>query len=222
MTALASLALYAALLVPTEPKVDLLVVVDDSRSMSDDQARLRYELPALTGDLHDADWQIAVVTTSSPCLRGNRVLRKSDPDAAQAFAQMIDAGTAGDADERGIAVALDAVKGKCAAGDKPWIRDDATIALLFVSDEDSGAGDPAELVAYLKSLRPVARLHSYALIWQRADPKCRLAGNESEGLRYREVSASLGGLVGSICQNDFTQFLEALSRDLRETLTSSR
>lgn len=189
-----------------EPKMDLLIVVDDSGSMADEQDRLGHELPALVGDLFDVDWQIAVVTTSSPCLRMGRAVKKSDPDASEAFRAMVAVGTNGQAEEHGLTTAQEALQGKCPSGTgKSWLRSEAALAVLFVSDEDSVDGEPRQLIELMRSLHPASKLRAYGLI-------------DKDAPRYREVITVLGGAVGAISDPEYSRFLSVVSQDLRHTV----
>lgn len=130
-------------------KVDLLVVMDDSGSMGDEQDKLKMGLPSLTKFLASTDWQIVVVTTTSSCIRNNRIIKSTDADRDAAFAAAIDAKTSGQGNERGILMAHRNFEQRCvtynstgandfteAPGSK-WWRDDSDIAVLFVSDEEN-------------------------------------------------------------------------------------
>jgi hypothetical protein len=216
-------------------KLDLLVVVDNSDSMKDEQDKLKDKLPALTKHLKSTDWRIAVVTTDSSCLRLGRVINKSDADADDAFRQAIAAGTGGSGNERGIGMANQAFEGYCEeqAEDVKWWRDDSSLAVLFVSDEESycaGLGCPAgseyspeTFVATMRSLRSDASmLRAYALIWDSTNSACDNSNGASTGRRYKAVvndpDIGLGGLVGSICEADYTHTLEAISQDVARTV----
>jgi hypothetical protein len=205
-------------------KVDVLVVIDNSGSMADEQDKLKGKLPALTKHLATTDWQVAVVTTDNSCLAGGKVIKRGDATAEADFAKAIESGTGGSADEKGIKQALLALAGQCATGNYMWLRPDASVAILFVTDENntctvSGsepceAGNrPAELIAALKNLR-ADRARAYGLTWKRGEAGCSDFNGESTGTRYEEVITGTGGFRGSICANDYTAALEKVSRDV--------
>ena len=60
--------------------LDILVVVDNSTSMEEEQANLSQKLAALTSAIDDTNWQLGVINMSSPCLRLGRVIRRNDAD----------------------------------------------------------------------------------------------------------------------------------------------
>ncbi len=159
-------------------KLDLLLLVDDSYSMEAQQEKLAAKLEPLLSKLQDVNWRIAVVTTSSSCLRLNRVIEKSDTDYLKAFQNAVKAGTGGDDVEMGIKMSIKGLKGECLGQPtKPWIRDASTVAVLLLTDEDncgrsenwtdptirprweqcfvdSEGGQATLLVDYLKQIRP--------------------------------------------------------------------
>ena len=205
-------------------KVDVLVVVDNSGSMQDEQDKLKNKLSALTKHLSTTDWRIAVITTDSSCLAGGKIIAKGSMTADADFAAAIAAGTSGSADEKGVKQAQLALKGECPTGRFMWLRNDASIAVLFVTDENNTCKEfapdpcevgnrPGELVATLKSLRG-DRARAYGLTWKNGESGCTNPNGESDGLRYEEVINNTGGFRGSICASDYTATLERISRDV--------
>ncbi len=128
--------------------VDILLVIDNSGSMSQEQVNLASKLNELLVSIKDANWQISVITTSPAGPAGlnlnlataegkelcNTVLIKSgDVDATNTFAKAVNAGTSGNGNEQGIRQAV--VGLRCT--EKPWVRPMSTLAVLIVSDEDN-------------------------------------------------------------------------------------
>jgi len=207
--------------VSKERKLDLLVVVDDSRSMADEQVNLATKLSALTKHLTSTDWQVGVITTTSCALRnGGRPIKKSDATADADFVRAVNVGINGDGNERGILRAYQLINGTGTCNNR-WLRSDAALAILFVSDEESycttrdcpRGSEPADLETLLKRIRPAELLRAYALIWDNADPLCRVIDGESKGTRYIDIANRLNGLSSSICAADYTNTLEQISLD---------
>lgn len=210
-------------------KLDLLVVVDNSISMLSEQTNLAGKLGKLTSRLQTVDWQIAVITTDTTIpngLRnGGKPIKKGDPKAAADFAAAVSVGNAGDGDEQGLAEAYDALK-DCDKEDHPWLRSDASLAVFFVSDEEDhstggvfggGRVDPSDLVARMKSCRPVDKIKGYSLTWRAGCPFDPQSG-ETDGLRYREFAGLLGGVDGSICVADYSATLGEISADVSKSV----
>jgi|GEM_PF-1198261 len=211
--------------------LDILVVIDNSGSMEEEQTNLSTKMNKLLDSVRDADWKIGVVTTdpTDGCLR--ELISKGDPNAALKFERAITVGVRGSGNERGIYQSVRALKDAC--GTNKWVRDESTIAVLIVSDEDNcsdgtdcGNADYSKgtyLTDYLKTIRTVgvgARV--YGII----DPpgqSCPTGYNKSN--IYAEVVQSTGGQIGSICAADYSATLSAISADiaviLNRTLTLS-
>lgn len=210
-------------------KLDLLVVVDNSDSMADEQANLASKLSALTKHLKTTDWQVGVITTSSCALRNNgKPIKAGDASAESDFANAVNVGIGGSGNERGIlrAYQLFSGAGSC---DNKWLRADAALAMLFVSDEDSyctgrdcpTGSRPEQLERYLKETMQIeaAKLKSYALVWDNADPNCKSPNGESKGTRYIDLATRLNGISSSICEANYTGTLERISKDVSRIVT---
>ena len=205
-------------------KLDLLVVVDDSISMEDEQVNLANKLSALTKHLKSTDWQVGVITTSSCALRNNgKPIKKSDATADADFVKAVNVGTGGSGSERGLLRSYQALSG-AGTCDNKWLRADAALGILYVSDEESfctatdcpTGSRPAQIETLLKTTmaRPAELLKAYALIWDNADPLCKVVNGESKGTRYIDVADRLNGISSSICEADYTNTLERISKDV--------
>ncbi|MBQ48145.1 MAG: hypothetical protein CMP10_11955 [Zetaproteobacteria bacterium] len=209
-------------------ELDILIVIDDSRSMAEEQRNLASKLSPLLSEISETDWQIGVVTTdpNSSCLRN--LIKKSDPNYEAKFNRAIKAGTRGSGNENGILMAVRGLQGQCL--EQPWIRNDSTVSVLIVSDEDncSNAGEgcygkpwaeSSFLIDYLKTIRDVgvtAKVNG--LFWhpEQGVNECGTADNQ--GHVYREAVESSGGYWGSICDVDYTETLNGLSKDIEGVL----
>jgi len=209
--------------------LDIQVVIDDSGSMQEEQANLATKIAPLLSKVARADWQIAVVTTDpgEGCQRA--LIKKSDTDAAQRFADAINAGTQGTGIERPI---LQAVNGlKC--GTSPWVRPGSTLVTLLVTDEDNclidnqqGYGcngepdaDGSFLVDYLKSIREVGKdAKVYGIYWDPSQSQSQCPTALGQAVRLSQVVQATGGTAGSICDGDFSTTLTAISNDVAQIL----
>jgi hypothetical protein len=201
-------------------KLDLLVVVDNSTSMQEEQANLASKLDPLLSRIGDTDWQIAVVTTSSPCLRKGRLIKKSDADAKAAFAAAVVPPLDNTVVEKGFPTAIRALKGECNATTTPWVRAGSAVAVLILSDEDncgSNAGEgcpgelgetPEQMVDYLRSIRSAAEARIYGLF---EGPLNECGTAAWTATKYKQGVDATGGTWGSICDADYTATLQKIS-----------
>jgi hypothetical protein len=210
--------------------LDILVVVDNSTSMEEEQANLSQKLSALTSAIDDTNWQLGVINMSSPCLRLGRVIRRNDPDREQAFRQAASVGMNNNVVEKGYPMAIRALRGECFGTVNPWIRPGSSVAVLVVSDEDncgSNNGSNAcaldygktatEMTQFLRQIRPVDKAKLYGIHWIPNDTSCGTALGEA--WKYQEGVQSTGGIAGSICDTDYTSTLRQISQDVRRTVT---
>ena len=131
-------------------KVDILFIVDDSPSMSQEQSRLGAGFDSFIRQIRvsQIDYQIGFITTDmsgdGPTQNGNLlpiarnvnngyILRSGDANQANKFRRTIERPETGSADERGIYAAITALEGN----QHGIIRSDADLAIMIISDEDS-------------------------------------------------------------------------------------
>jgi hypothetical protein len=189
---------------------DILVVVDDSGSMGEEQANLTDNFKVFVDEAMAAevDFRIAVTTTDTfPTpggLQGDPPV--VTPDTWEAFAANAQVGTSGSGEERGLEAAQAALDGPFA----PYLRETAALVLLFVSDEDdhSPGGAQSYLASYVAAKGGFTNLvRAFAIVGPPGGCKSE-AGDADAGLRYLEVALGSGGEVGSICDPSYAQSLQ--------------
>ncbi len=160
--------------------LDLLLVVDDSSSMTEKQRKVAERLSPLVSSLQGVNWQIGVVSTTSSCLQQQKILKSTDLNPSDDFKNIVEGvGVSGNDVEMGVKLAVRGLAGECESTPQPriWIRENSTVAVLLVADEDNcgkyesafspqttdtwqrclvdpEGGDSSYLVNYLKSIRP--------------------------------------------------------------------
>lgn len=210
--------------------LDILIIVDNSHSMREEQANLANKLAPLLEYIQDADWRIGVVLTDPNvgCMRA--VINKTDANVERAFANAISAGSNGDNNERGILTGVRAISGQCGYNSE-WLRADSTLAVLVVTDEDNcsdGTGCPNKAYAkgsYLldnlaKIREPGLNARIYGIFWHpsESERECRSGYNRAQ--IWSKLVEQTSGTWGSICDGDYTNTLRAVSRNLRTTLNT--
>lgn len=202
--------------------LDLLIVIDNSGSMKEEQENLASKMGALLQFISDSNWQIAVVTTDpdDPCPR--KLIRKGDATATEDFYQAINAGLEGIGKEQGIRQAVTGLK----CTNNTWVREKSTLAVLIVSDEDNcsnGHGclgeewsNPSYLLNYLQSIRNLGvDTRIYGIIEAPESP-CENSFNPAPV--YKQLIDATNGTWGSICAPDYTPTLQAISKDVAALL----
>ena len=242
------------------PKVDMLIVIDNSGSMDDEQKALAANLDRLWNRiaLANADFHIAVTSTGmtpytagwAQCPGGAnggeggrffpvdgsrpRVLTPTTPDVKQALFDNTKVGLC-HWDERFFDPVLAALTPPLVSSTKapgtPWpadgnagfLRDDARLALLAVSDadDDNDVVNPppvSEMVGKLSQVKKGALdLISFAGI-----VGLRMCNNvEQVGTRYMEIARQMNGKLYDICDlNNFGVMLDDALGTLLLPLTS--
>ena len=204
--------------------LDILVVVDDSGSMHQEQVNLSSKLSKLLSFVSGSDWRIAVTTTDPDRGCQRAVISKNDPDPGSAFAAAIQAGTDGSGLERGVEQAIRGLQ--CNGGN--WVREGSTIAVLLVSDEDNCSDGTkctgtdydtaSDLTNYLDGIRELGVNSRVYGIISHPDQACSTALRPAP--IYAAAVQESGGTWGSICDSDYSATLEAISRNIGTILES--
>lgn len=159
------------------PKADILLVIDDSGSMSDKQTNLGNNFASFIqyAVAANVDYQIGITTTTTtygsacppglpiPCppinskaidgklrnINGTTILKQSTPNVASLFAQFVNVGTDGSGTELGLEPAVAALTPPLTSAENAgFLRADANLAVVVVSD----AGDQSpQAVSYYQN-----------------------------------------------------------------------
>jgi hypothetical protein len=131
---------------PAMNSVDVILIVDDSGSMEEDNSKLSHRLNTLVSDLDalNVDYHMCITTTDTSYWHGSPaywiglnkqvILDKNTPNKNKIFIDTMNAvGTMGSSDERGIF----ALNSMMANFDQTGcIRSEASLATILISDED--------------------------------------------------------------------------------------
>ncbi len=205
--------------------LDILIIVDNSGSMAQEQTNLSTKLTKLLTYVADSNWRISIETTDPADSCGRYVISKGDPGVEAAFQKAVTRGTSGSGNERGV---LQAVNGlRCNMGH--WLRPRSMVAILILSDEDNcsdGKGCGSDLWAsgqylidYLSQIREVGvNARVFGLIWDPAASSCN--GAAKKGVIYKDIVTKTHGTVGSVCDEDYSSTLNSMSASLQRILNT--
>lgn len=215
---------------------DILVVIDNSGSMKEEQANLATKLNELLVSIKDANWQISVITTAPAVPSGvslntlaaegkeicnTTLIKAGEVDAVTKFANAVNAGISGSGNEQGIRQAV--VGLRCTQ--KPWLRPGSTVAVLIVSDEDNCSLDGADcgtlpwakesyLINYTENTlqRMIGKSAGFYGIVAPSKALCSTAGNAApQYLRLFGYKANGGLNYGNICDASYKTTLNRIS-----------
>ncbi|MFT5685496.1 MAG: hypothetical protein ACI8RZ_006448 [Myxococcota bacterium] len=224
-------------------EVDILLVVDNSCSMQPYQNKLAASFDSfLTYFIEgDVDYQIGVTTTSLQEVEYNPAYNKDCPqqvvDAIPApgalvdgiiltpdtpnpdstFSDIVNVGICGAGYEMGLGSARLALQhaGSGVYNDG-FLRDEAYLSIIFVSDEQDGS--PLPVNDYINEFRDSKSgggresVIASALVVENTNA-CNPEQQEyaTVGSRYIDVAEQTGGLIGNICGDDFESIVTELS-----------
>ncbi len=188
--------------------VDVLFVVDDSGSMGEEQQNLAANLGAFidAANAWEADYRIGVTTTDlslGGALQGSPEV--VTPETWESFLGNVIVGTNGSANEQGLAAAALALAGPF----KKYLREEASLVAIFVSDEEDQS--PADALGYLNTFYyakggDTSLFSAYAIVGP-PEGCSSTAGNADPGIRYIKVAEQSGGAFESICKTEFSDAL---------------
>ena len=241
--------------------VDVLFVVDNSGSMSDEQGSLSSNFGSFVGSasLWDTEYHIGVITTDME--EGNAMAAKlcgglggckaENPrfvtnGNVDDFKKNVKVGDFGSGTEQGLVAAQTALSlpltgvqgdppktctadadcgapakcitsvlspGKkiCGGWNAEFLREDATLEIVFVSDEeDQSAAALSFYIDFFKSIKGFANenlFHAHAIVGD-AGGCDGAGGSAAAGDRYAEVAKQTGGKFHSICDSNWAQKLQ--------------
>lgn len=130
---------------PAQNLLDVILIIDDSGSMKEDQTKLAQRMSGLLADLDalNIDYQVCLTTTDISYYKGapikwkgieQYVMKKNSPNKNSVFLQTIDAlGAEWSSDEQGIKAMWMMINDFKGVG---CLRDNSTLTTILVSDEN--------------------------------------------------------------------------------------
>ncbi len=210
----------------TVPAVDVLWVIDNSCSMSEEQTALATNFPRFMNFFADSglDYHVGVVSTDmsdfnqrGKLLRdpssGLRIIDSSVQNPAAVFSGMATLGTNGAADEKGRAAAYTALVTRAAIDNAGFFRPDAFLSVIVVSDENDYSGNSPislpDFIDWMQNVKATPDMVSFSSI---VNPPTGCPGTSSLdiGTEYLQVTRAVGGVEWPICSPDWDQALEEL------------
>ncbi len=221
-------------------KLDLLWVIDNSKSMQKHQINLKRQLIHLIDLLHakKVDYRIGV-TTMDVGFGGEKgrfigrpsVLHSGVPNVRFRFLDSVLIGEGGSEIERGLEAMERALsKGRLEGENAGFFRRDAFLAVVFVSNENDQSDNTVEYYAnFLNRLKGSREGgHGGSASWMShyigiISPYgyCTTRGSySSTGDRYMKLAALSGGYSGSICGGNLFVALGRIRDSLLKRVTS--
>ncbi len=152
------------------------------------------------------------------------VLTHDTEDAGEIFSEMVAVGTSGSGIEMGLEAARTALSDELlATRNAGFLREDASLSLIFVSDENDYSGDSVnDYLRYFKDLKGDAAYRDNHLVNLSAVvgvdeppydgmPSCESSNGVADwGVRYVDLATRTDGALESICDEDFSPIAREL------------
>jgi hypothetical protein len=214
----------------TIPSVDVLWVIDDSCSMSEEQSALTANFSAFMSYFTDSGLDYHVGVTSMDMdgtapgrqgklrMDGGTSYIDTSYDAASAIASFTNRanmcqGTScmGSGTERGIDATWGALVTHVNGVNNGFYRQDAALSVIVISDEDdySYLVNMFEFISWLQNLKLDGDMVSFSSIVG-PQPLAGCTAAYEPGARYLQVTQAVGGIEWSICASDWSQMLTEL------------
>ncbi|MCA9553849.1 MAG: choice-of-anchor D domain-containing protein [Myxococcales bacterium] len=205
------------------PQADVLFVVDNSCSMSEEQSNLGSNLTSFLAfaQSQGIDYQIAVTTTDVTSSGeqgrfvergGTRIITPQTANASQVFRTNVTLGTNGSGTERGLEAAYLALSDPLInTWNAGFLRQDAALAVIFVSDEtDQSTRAVSFYENFLRNIKGFqnSAMFSASSVVGITNPRCTSVNGDADyAPRYISIANNTGGVVESICAANWGQTL---------------
>lgn len=210
---------------PVRGRTDIIFAVDRSCSMDDDIINVQNNFGTFVTTLStmDADYHVAATVEDSGCINGSDLYVDNSFTPAQAQATitaMINLGGSYGSNTERPFMLLESTLANTDSGDcnSGLLRDDATLALVGVSDEpEQSVSNYATYVALFQGMKDDPDDVVLHAIGGDYPSGC---GSASAFTGFYEAVVATGGLFLSICATDWGEHLRALAEGSAADLTS--
>lgn len=223
-------------------KVDVLMIIDNSGSMEYEQQSMASRTSNLLSVLSGLDWQIGITTTDPRNVTlgdgrliqlkntQNQYILNSSMNAAEAqqkLSQTLQRSEIGSGSEQPIYATYRAIERSLDAANNPYhrqlIRDNAHFAAVVISDEDESdnraKNDAHNLLSLIQtSFGGQKNFSFHSIITKPGDTACRNSHGAVYGDRLNALSLLTGGVVGSVCEADYTPQVVGIANGIRNLL----
>lgn len=198
-------------------EVDILWVLDNSGSMSEEHESLATHAEAFTGTLSAADLEFRLGLVSTDVAGAGKllgpVLDQDVADLTPTFVAAVNgAGVRGDREEQGFAAAL---AGASHEVTPDFARTTADLQVVVYSDEDdAGSLEVDEFLEQLQGTRSAQAVVVNTVVGDAPVGCASSVAAADAGLRYHEAREATGGVRESICTTDMDAVLQRLANSV--------
>jgi len=196
---------------------DILFVIDNSGSMCGNQTQLANNFGTFISILSSSgyDYQIAFITTDDYEFAGDIITPLTPDPVGEAASQITGIGCHGSPHEKGMDMSWNATMttGDAAPG-SAFLRDDAKLVVIYLSDEDDfSTVSPSTMAGRLTSLKSDSTMAVAHAVAGDVPGGCSTNGGATAGQDYYDLVSMTGGTFLSICAEDWGTPMEELARE---------
>tara|TARA_Y100000593_G_scaffold92588_1_gene184738 strand:- start:1852 stop:2790 length:939 start_codon:yes stop_codon:yes gene_type:complete len=183
--------------------VDILWVIDPSGSMNDDAPRILAGIDAMMNALPVSGWRLAIIPSDFRFSEQEAQFPLIPGDTPEMAENMYNQALRG-AYEAGFDAAYGYIMNNSYA--QTWLRDDAALLIVFVSDEDDQSfayiNSPSHFVSWVSGIRNTVGIASIIHL----DPSVSLCNYNAgfTGLNYMDGTNPFNGQIVDICSDDWS------------------
>jgi len=190
--------------------IDIIWIIDQSGSMANDSDRIIAGIEAMLNSLPESGWRLNIISTDPDSAFGYDLFPIIPGDSLDMlidlFASMQDLSGI---DERGFSAIYNYLKYNDYSD--WWMREDAALLVVFVSDEDEQSTSDfpfvSDFVDWFSSLKHPGSTFVASIANLSADETvCNpIPTPDVVGKRYTEAANNFNGAIIDICSNDWSQ-----------------
>lgn len=195
--------------------VDILWVVDDSGSMGDEQRSLAYNFEVFINEFIEKkiDFKMAITTTDgssrgdgkwkiNPTHLTSKAAAKNESKFLKDFKRTIQVGTNGSGTEVGLQTAKRFLERYEGHQEHQWLRDDAYLIIVVLSDEEEQA--KASVESMVTSYQSYKKNAGLVKVYTIVTTDLRGQQWETVGHRYMQAANMTNGVIADIHQDFYT------------------
>lgn len=181
--------------------VDILWVIDTSCSMGDNQERLLGGIEEMMLNLPEADWRLNMISASPDVVAGEQQFPLVPGDTIKDAEYMYEHMAVGSW-EQGFSSVEEYILYNSYA--QTWLRWDAALLVVFVSDEEEQSGGTVgDFVYWLDFVRSTVYVSSIVNLTP-SESLCSIS-DVYTGQRYQDATNAFNGVITDICFDDWTE-----------------
>lgn len=194
--------------------VDIIWAIDGSGSMNNEYPKVLQGISDMLANLPMISWRLMIISMTPQEAVNIEGLPLIPGDSEQDALDMFAANVNGNYEQGFMAVKEFLMNNEDA---QHWLRDDAALLVVFVSDEDDGS-DPqipnaVSMGSWLSNFRPNTYVSSIINLIPE-DSTCNGYIHNS-GLRYMELTNMFNGHIIDICSDDWSQGVADASEQIQ-------